>query len=555
MALLKVSDNYSAYIVGNFSSSAETITVDVAPVKTSGYLTVFDLNGNQLEKIKYTGVSGLNLTGCIRGLSFDDNSDTPVVGLAQDLKNGMAIKMTVTQHYINPIIDVINGTNPFEDIPKNPSSRIISDNRHLTDKEYVDGISSGGILSMLVSIDSGLNININAGIYILNGVIKSYAGASSEPLTDDDTNYIQLVDGVLDINVDGFDDNAIPLAEVVCASGEIVTLTDKRPFYTGFDLQNNSGLIVEASGLKVLTDDLTVGINGSGQLYSMPVIPTSFGGTGSDGALTISSGTTTINLNSLPIKILNYTSISITGTGNLAFSNPHNNGTIIIIKCQGDVTITTSSSAAINLKGIGALGGTNGFLLPYGYTNKGNQSTTAFKAVGGDGLYLLNRISTKELSLSIGGGGGNNKNNDAGGRGGGALYLECGGSYTFTTGTIDASGTVGGSATSTYGGTGGGAGGSIVIIYKTLVSNTGTYNLNGGDGGVANEPSGTNGGGAGGGANRVSGMTGKNYNDATGTDTPQSDTGTGGSYGAGAGAGGGGAGGYLIFSSYTEKSL
>lgn len=108
MSLLKVSDNYSAAIVGNFSSLDTTITVSIAPVKTAGYLTVFDLNGNQFEKIKYTGVSGLNLTGCIRGLSFDDNSDTPVVGFAQDLKNGMAIKMTVTQHYLNPVIDFVN---------------------------------------------------------------------------------------------------------------------------------------------------------------------------------------------------------------------------------------------------------------------------------------------------------------------------------------------------------------------------------------------------------------------------------------------------------------
>lgn len=108
MTLLKVSDNYSAVIVGNFSASAETITVDVAPVKTAGYLTIFDLNGNQLEKIKYTGVSGLDLTGCIRGLSFDDNSDTPVSGNAKPLSNSMVIAMTVTQHYLNPVVDFVN---------------------------------------------------------------------------------------------------------------------------------------------------------------------------------------------------------------------------------------------------------------------------------------------------------------------------------------------------------------------------------------------------------------------------------------------------------------
>jgi microcystin-dependent protein len=108
MSLLKVSDNYSASIVGNFSTTADALTVDVAPVKTAGYLTVFDLNGNQLEKIKYAGVSGLNLTGCIRGLSFDNNTDTPVSGNAKELKNGMAIKMTVSQHYLNPVIDFVN---------------------------------------------------------------------------------------------------------------------------------------------------------------------------------------------------------------------------------------------------------------------------------------------------------------------------------------------------------------------------------------------------------------------------------------------------------------
>jgi len=108
MSLLKVSDNYGASIVGNFDANATTLTVDTAPIKTAGYLTVFDLNGNQFEKIKYTGVSGLNLTGCIRGLSFDDNSDTPVVGLAKELKNGMTIKMTVSQHYLNPVIDFVN---------------------------------------------------------------------------------------------------------------------------------------------------------------------------------------------------------------------------------------------------------------------------------------------------------------------------------------------------------------------------------------------------------------------------------------------------------------
>ena len=108
MTLLKVSDNYSATIVGNFNETATTLTVDVVPVKTSGYLTVFDLDGNQLEKIKYTGLDVFDLTGCVRGLSFDNNSDTPVAGNAKPLKNGMSIAMTVSQQYLNPVIDFVN---------------------------------------------------------------------------------------------------------------------------------------------------------------------------------------------------------------------------------------------------------------------------------------------------------------------------------------------------------------------------------------------------------------------------------------------------------------
>ena len=82
-----------------------------------------------------------------------------------------------------------------------------------------------------------------------------------------------------------------------------------------------------------------------------------FGGDGSDGALSISSGTTTIDLSSAAITIKNYTSISITGTGALAFSNPATTGSIVILKSQGNVTITSSATRAIDLRSLGIPGG------------------------------------------------------------------------------------------------------------------------------------------------------------------------------------------------------
>ena len=486
MSLLKVSDNYSAFIVGNFSTTAETITVDIAPVKTAGYLTVFDLNGNQLEKIKYTGVDGLNLTGCVRGLSFDNNSDTPVVGNAKDLKNGMAIKMTVTQHYINPLVDVINGTNAFEGVPKNPSTRTISDNRHLTDKEYVDGIAAGGILSMLVSIDSGLNININPGNYILNGTVETYAGAASEPLTDDDTNYIQLVDGALDINTTGFSDDAIPLATAICASGEITSLTDSRPFYTGTDLKENGGLGRDANGQFVkIGAGLSIDVDGNIASDYKP----EYIGSGADGALNITTGTTTIDLGGAAVFDKNYTSISITGDGNLAFSNPNAKGTIIRFYVVGDVTITSTSAVAIDLRNLGSTGGAAesaandgvGTILINQGGGAGSRATGTRERLGAiPNQYSPLTFQTITMNVGTGGGG----SNGAGGRGAGSLLIVCGGNYTFENGTINASGTDGNTALT--GGSGGGGGGSLIVMAGDVLANTGTFLATGGKGGDIN---------------------------------------------------------------------
>ena len=83
-------------------------------------------------------------------------------------------------------------------------------------------------------------------------------------------------------------------------------------------------------------------------------IKSSFGGTGVDGALTVASGTTTIDLLGKRIFVKQYTSISITGTGKVTFSNPHSNGTIILLKSQGDVTLTSSQAPMLDASGMGA---------------------------------------------------------------------------------------------------------------------------------------------------------------------------------------------------------
>lgn len=229
-----------------------------------------------------------------------------------------------------------------------------------------------------------------------------------------------------------------------------------------------------------------------------------FSGTGADGALTISSGTTTIDLAGASVVTKNYTSISITGTGKLAFINPHANGTSIILKCTGNVTITSSTVPAIECSLLGGSAQQDGKGI-FGRTGGGTR-TSYGKCFGiNQNIYALGLDPALVL---IPGAGGGNYTGTGGGKGGGALLITCDGALNITS-TIYAKGGDGvyesesqsptktgagagasvmndGGAGSTFGGdpygagTGGGGGGMIVILYKTLTANTATLNVNGG---------------------------------------------------------------------------
>ena len=74
-----------------------------------------------------------------------------------------------------------------------------------------------------------------------------------------------------------------------------------------------------------------------------------FAGTGADGALSVSAGTTTIPLEGGFIE-KNYSSISITG-GTYTFSGPVTGGSVAIIRCLGDFTM---SAGTISMDSLGA---------------------------------------------------------------------------------------------------------------------------------------------------------------------------------------------------------
>jgi len=272
------------------------------------------------------------------------------------------------------------------------------------------------------------------------------------------------------------------------------------------------GVALSATVLKMDKNDLLV---------------TKFGGTGADGDLAITSGTTTIDLAGAQVVTKNYNSISITGTGKLAFSNPHANGTIIYLKCKGNMTLTSSASPNIDATNCGASGGTGGTRSSSGGNTDGGEGTdgTSFTGLTTDGghgtgvgtgheagnagvyAYLTSVTSDyqmleryRKLFVGAGGSGGRGTWTSGGsgtvvggngGRGGGALLIEVGGALNMTaTNAVSVSGSTGltGSTTgspSTYcaGGGGGGAGGFLMLLYNTLVSVSGTVTATGGAGG------------------------------------------------------------------------
>jgi hypothetical protein len=302
-------------------------------------------------------------------------------------------------------------------------------------------------------------------------------------------------------------------------------------------------------------------------------------GTGGDGALSIAAGTTNIDALSAQIVVRNHTSISITGTGALGLINPGTNGTILILKSQGNVTLTSTAAALIDVSSDGPAGGTGGAIGANGSVGSDASSTITLPTGGSGGinngaggaagsrvLVLKSSFNTIRAQCGSAGGGGAGSGSQIGGdggRGGGCVIIICGGALNFT-GTILANGAVGANgvndaANSGSGGGGGGAAGSVTIIYNVLTANTGTITTNGGNGGNGGSGSntaGSGGGGGGGGSNRVLGGAGGAETTAGSAGTADEDTaGTGGADGGiendAGGGGGGGASGYSLVASFN----
>lgn len=280
-----------------------------------------------------------------------------------------------------------------------------------------------------------------------------------------------------------------------------------------------------------------------------------FGGDGSDGALTVSSGNTNIDLANASFVVKNYTSISITGTGSITFINPATTGSTIYLKSQGAVTLTSSAAPMIDASGCGTAGGAAGtnagastagtdipatFAIYSTVGSSGGRPTAGANAVASTAItnptfygatLRATTLGNERLPVLLvpgaGGSGGSSSNNPsspgvsgAGGNGGGALYIECAGAWNFTTTNgISVAGKNGSAASGTTNSSGGGGGGGcgmFLALYNTLTANSGTVNTTTATGGASLVGVGTGYGGSGGASAGNAGSAGTN-SPATGT--------------------------------------
>ncbi|MDO8600912.1 MAG: hypothetical protein Q7R73_04925 [bacterium] len=256
-----------------------------------------------------------------------------------------------------------------------------------------------------------------------------------------------------------------------------------------------------------------------------------FGGTGGDGNLTISSGTTTINTikqynnltisagaalvaagTSTPIVIAVRGTLTLSGRIDADYAGPEMASDMISgLGCvpggangisNGTVVVATTTNPVVGGGGGGGGGADGGgSSAANGGSCGGSGGRSASNATAGNGgspdlnQQFMGRIRQEFWSTGASGGKGNS--GGIGGNGGGAIYIEAN-TFAFNSGAvISVRGQNGASDNSgAVGGGGGGGGGTVWVRARTITANSGVVGVLGGAGGT--ESSTGFGGGAGG---------------------------------------------------------
>lgn len=528
------------------NGTAITTAQLVASVSNVFYATV-EPSTNKKETISCTGVTQNGdgtalITGCTRGLQFTypyTASSTLAIGHS----GGSSVVLSNSPQVYNDIINFASSTYvDFASTQTVTGTKTFSGTTTLSGITAISGastITSPNISNPTVSGTLAGSITLS-GVNTISGVntfsakpIFSVGATGITPTGTTDVAIKSYVDGVA-IAGGAIASNSLTGISRVASSSQIQTGYSSTTAY--LIPSSLASSVASTTASVVVVSSSTTGLIDPSFLPAA-VSSSKFGGTGTDGALIATSTTVTINLNGSSTVVKNYTSISITGTGKIAFSNPHANGSTVVFKSQGAVTLTSSQAPMVDMSQMGADGGatttvTNtvaagnpgsiGLSYSYFKSNFGTGGVNLSTPGNGGAVPVSNTLQSpiqiigKYPSVLVGAGGGSghisigsggNASSGSGGKGGGALIIECAGAWNFTTtngisvaGQNGGNGTTANAGNSNVGGGGGGGGGLFMAFYNSLTANTGTVTISGGTGGNGVGGGGSGAGGGGGGS-------------------------------------------------------
>ena len=474
----------------------------------SGYMCfTLDVNTPVVEYVCGTA-TGASITGMLRGVNpTNPNVTSSVLAFAH---RRLASVQVTDYPAIQVLTRKMNGVDTLDTYLRmtNPAD-IPTSSDQLVTKYYSDFVGAGGLTTLNVSSTQGL-VYFNS----TPGSVGINASSTTGMAFDAQGKLYQKIDtsAGLTNSVNGISISSTMLASAIATS---TPTANKIPI-----------------------------ANASGKLAGWGL----YGGDGSDGVLNISSGTTTLNFDtSTKFLIKNYSSISITGTGVLNFSNSTTTGSVVILRSSGDCTFTSNRTPMLSVSGNGANGGAGVSATYSGTTvnttgNPGSDGLVGFTksnfglgaatniaanggAIGTFVFYSNNHLILNRYPLVfVGAGGGSGvalsgftgtANSGKGGNGGGVLIIECAGSWNFTTTNgisvagQNASQGSGGDSNQEWGGSGGGGGGVFIGSASFVTSNSGTINVSGGSSSASLRGNGsatTRGGGGGGGSGISAGV-------------------------------------------------
>ncbi len=164
MAVYQPESFYETTIASAITAAQTTISVTTAPNITSGYL-VIEANTSNREIIKYTGVSGTSLTGCVRGLAEYGSDDSG--GTGKTHAAGVDIANRDVHYYYAQYYDFLTGTSST-----GANSMIIGDGNTISASDRMWQVNTSSLSAfwgmsasgqMVVSEDGVTSYVISAG--------------------------------------------------------------------------------------------------------------------------------------------------------------------------------------------------------------------------------------------------------------------------------------------------------------------------------------------------------------------------------------------------------